>query len=135
MSVHATESVSRKGLPANQLAAARAREFVYAALEGWTAPANGDGASAADAAPGAAAAPAPMTVPEELVDDAVLLVSELVTNAVMYAGTDIDVVCRLERNPATRLGVVVEVADRHPSRGYGAARTPGVTSPATASSW
>ncbi|MET4646609.1 serine phosphatase RsbU (regulator of sigma subunit)/anti-sigma regulatory factor (Ser/Thr protein kinase) [Streptomyces atratus] len=117
MSVHTTESVSRKGLQANQLAAARAREFVCAALQGWTVPPNGDGASDADTASDAGAAAAPTAIPEELVDDAVLLVSELVTNAVMYAGTDIDVVCRLERDPATRLGVVVEVADRHPSRG------------------
>lgn len=118
MSVHATESVSRKGLQASQLAAARAREFVCAALQGWTVPpANGDGASTADTASDGVGAPVAMAIPEELVDDAVLLVSELVTNAVMYAGTDIDVVCRLERNPATRLGVVVEVVDRHPSRG------------------
>lgn len=135
MSVHTTESVSRKGLQANQLAAARAREFVCAALQGWTAPSNGDGASDAATASDAGAAPAPTAIPEELVDDAVLLVSELVTNAVMYAGTDIDVVCRLERDPATRLGVVVEVADRHPSRGCAVERTPGVTSPATAFSW
>ncbi|MFF3126694.1 SpoIIE family protein phosphatase [Streptomyces sp. NPDC057908] len=121
LSVHASQSVSRKGLSANQLAAARAREFVCAALHGWTAAlADGSGASATDATPDAGAAPAPVPIPgeiEELVDDAVLLVSELVTNAVMYAGTDIDVVCRLERNPVTRVGVVVEVVDRHPSRG------------------
>ena len=78
---------------------------------------NGDGASTADAAPGRTRPLLRRAVPEELVDDAVLLVSELVTNAVVYAGTDIDVVCRLERHPATRVGVVVEVADRHPSRG------------------
>ncbi|SCF78160.1 Stage II sporulation protein E (SpoIIE) [Streptomyces sp. Ncost-T10-10d] len=123
LSVHASQSVSRMGLSANQLAAARAREFVCAALHGWTAAlADGHGgeASATDAAPDTGAASAPVPVPEEiegLVDDAVLLVSELVTNAVMYAGTDIDVICRLERNPATRVGVVVEVVDRHPSRG------------------
>ncbi|MGW2111833.1 SpoIIE family protein phosphatase [Streptomyces sp. NPDC001948] len=103
LSVLASESASRKGLPADQLAASRAREFVRAALQGWTAALDD--------------APAPARIPEELVDDAVLLVSELVTNAVMYAGTDIDVVCRVERNPATRAGVVVEVGDRHPSRG------------------
>ncbi|MFI6727564.1 SpoIIE family protein phosphatase [Streptomyces atratus] len=119
LSVHASQSVSRKGLSANQLAAARAREFVCAALEGWTA-ALADGGGGESSATDAGTAPVPARVPEEieeLVDDAVLLVSELVTNAVMYAGTDIDVVCRLERNPATRVGVVVEVVDRHPSRG------------------
>ncbi|MFJ9415099.1 SpoIIE family protein phosphatase [Streptomyces sp. NPDC101227] len=84
--------------------------------------------------PGAAA------LTERFIDDVLLLVSELVTNAVMYAGTEIDVTCRLEPagapgvksddggngadggavhpddGPAV-MGVVVEVADRHPSRG------------------
>ncbi|MFE3882762.1 SpoIIE family protein phosphatase [Streptomyces lydicus] len=108
--------MSRKGLPANQLAAAGARKFVRALLtERATAP-------PATAGPGAAA------ISAELIHDAVLLTSELVTNAVMYAGTDIDVTCRLEhdgpaaaesdgeRRPA-EVGVVVEVSDRHPARG------------------
>ncbi|WP_256331407.1 MULTISPECIES: SpoIIE family protein phosphatase [unclassified Streptomyces] len=108
--------MSRKGLPANQLAAAGARKFVRALLtERATAP-------PATAGPGAAA------ISAELIHDAVLLTSELVTNAVMYAGTDIDVTCRLEhdgpaaaendgeRRPA-KAGVVVEVSDRHPARG------------------
>ena len=55
-------------------------------------------------------------VADDLIDDAVLLASELVTNAVMYAGTDIDVVCRLERRPDTAAAVVVEVVDHHPSQ-------------------
>ncbi|MFB7212516.1 SpoIIE family protein phosphatase [Streptomyces sp. NPDC056255] len=122
LSVPTSESVSRQGLPADHLAASRAREFVRAALRRWTAaPDDGHeavgGASATGAVAVVRAAPAPARIPEELVDDAVLLVSELVTNAVMYAGTDIDVVCRLERNPAARAGIVVEVGDRHPSRG------------------
>lgn len=129
-SPYTTESVSRKGLPANQLAAAGARKFVRALLtERATAP-------PATAGPGAAA------ISAELIHDAVLLTSELVTNAVMYAGTDIDVACRLEhdgpgaagsdgeRRPAAvgaesgdgerrraKVGVVVEVSDRHPARG------------------
>ncbi|MHB6908617.1 SpoIIE family protein phosphatase [Streptomyces sp. DB-54] len=116
-----TETVSRTGLPANQLAAAGARRFVRTLLT--------ERAAAPDAAPGAAA------ISQELIDQAVLLVSELVTNAVMYAGTDIDVTCRLEygRKPAQGRGhgpaargagrpgpatvaVVLEVSDRHPSR-------------------
>ncbi|TSB37245.1 hypothetical protein FNZ23_18845, partial [Streptomyces benahoarensis] len=103
--------MSRKGIPANQLAPAAARRFVRAALTG----------RATGRTPAAAA------VTDGLVDDAVLLTSELVTNAVMYAGTDIDVSCRLERghhrSPGTApedrpegAGVVVEVVDRHPSR-------------------
>ncbi|WP_328379790.1 SpoIIE family protein phosphatase [Streptomyces sp. NBC_00440] len=108
------ESVSRTSLPSNALAAGGARRFVRSVLAGRTAAA---------------------AVPERIVDDALLLVSELVTNAVMHAGTDIEVVCRLETRqappapaaperagtgagspaPGERMGVVVEVADRHPS--------------------
>ncbi|GAA3498026.1 hypothetical protein GCM10019016_051290 [Streptomyces prasinosporus] len=45
-------------------------------------------------------------------DDATLIVSELVTNAVVHAGTDVHLTCRLEETGA----LVVEVSDRHPSR-------------------
>ncbi|MEV6835511.1 SpoIIE family protein phosphatase [Streptomyces sp. NPDC051133] len=48
-----------------------------------------------------------------LVDDAMAVVSELVTNAVVHAGTDVDVDWRLEDTGA----FVVEVRDQHPSRG------------------
>lgn len=122
MAPQETETVSRTGLPANQLAAAGARRFVRTLLT--------ERAAAPAAAPGAAA------INPDLIDQAVLLVSELVTNAVMYAGTDIDVVCRLEygrepaegavRRPAAArtadrpgpatVAVVLEVSDRHPSR-------------------
>jgi serine phosphatase RsbU (regulator of sigma subunit) len=47
-----------------------------------------------------------------LVDDAMAVVSELVTNAVVHAGTDVEVDWRLEECGA----FVVEVTDRHPSR-------------------
>ncbi|MFG2457928.1 SpoIIE family protein phosphatase [Streptomyces sp. NPDC048523] len=46
-------------------------------------------------------------------DDAVVVVSELVTNAVVHAGTDIEVDCRLEAHTGA---LVVEVLDHHPSR-------------------
>nr|WP_311765351.1 SpoIIE family protein phosphatase [Streptomyces zingiberis] len=47
----------------------------------------------------------------DIVDDAVVLTSELVTNAVVHAGTAADVLClRTDR------GVRVEVADRYPER-------------------
>ncbi|MFI6765566.1 SpoIIE family protein phosphatase [Streptomyces sp. NPDC050355] len=113
-SPYATESVSRKGLPANQLAASGARKFVRALLT------ERAGAPPATAGPGAAA------ISSELIHTAVLLTSELVTNAVMYAGTDIDVTCRLEHGPPAdpetgagraKVGVVIEVSDRHPARG------------------
>ncbi|MEU7425101.1 SpoIIE family protein phosphatase [Streptomyces sp. NPDC040750] len=47
-----------------------------------------------------------------LADDATAVVSELVTNAVVHAGTDVEVEWRLEATGA----FVVEVGDRHPSR-------------------
>ncbi|MEZ0089696.1 SpoIIE family protein phosphatase [Streptacidiphilus sp. EB129] len=47
----------------------------------------------------------------EVVDDAVVLVSELVTNAVVHAGTAAEVVCLREEH-----WVRVEVADRYPKR-------------------
>ena len=47
----------------------------------------------------------------EVVDDAVVLVSELVTNAVVHAGTAAEVVCLRDDD-----GVRVEVADRYPKR-------------------
>ncbi|MET7713944.1 SpoIIE family protein phosphatase [Streptomyces sp. NPDC005407] len=47
----------------------------------------------------------------DVVDDAVVLTSELVTNAVVHAGTAADVLCL-----RTDEGVRVEVADRYPER-------------------
>lgn len=46
-------------------------------------------------------------------DDAALVASELVTNAVVHAGTEVCLTCRLEGDTGA---LVVEVADRHPSR-------------------
>lgn len=83
--------VSRTSLPGNQLAASAARKFVRAALGAWT---TGE--------------PGP---DERLTADAVLVVSELVTNAVIHAGTTVELLCRLEQD-----GLVVEVSDHHPAR-------------------
>ncbi|MFB7498976.1 SpoIIE family protein phosphatase [Streptomyces sp. NPDC056161] len=47
----------------------------------------------------------------DIVDDAVVLTSELVTNAVVHAGTQADVLCL-----RTEEGVRIEVADRYPER-------------------
>ncbi|WP_406419809.1 SpoIIE family protein phosphatase [Streptomyces sp. NBC_01614] len=47
----------------------------------------------------------------DIVDDAVVLTSELVTNAVVHAGTSADVLCLRSDD-----GVRVEVADRYPER-------------------
>ncbi len=88
---------------------------------------------------------APVALDERSIDDAVLLVSELVTNAVLHAGTRVEVVCRIQPGDATadeddtigqpdepslpadaprRPGIVVEVADLHPaSTVYGGPET------------
>ncbi|MEU2717179.1 SpoIIE family protein phosphatase [Streptomyces sp. NPDC007205] len=75
-------------LPGSPLAPGSARALVRAALA---------------EAPGVSA---------RLVDDAMAVVSELVTNAVVHAGTDMEIVWRLEETGA----FVVEVGDQHPSR-------------------
>ncbi|MFK4156609.1 SpoIIE family protein phosphatase [Streptomyces fungicidicus] len=64
---------------------ATARSFVRATLQGW-----GFG---------------------DIVDDAVVLTSELVTNAVVHAGTSADLLCLRSED-----GVRIEVADRYPER-------------------
>lgn len=110
------ESVSRMRLSANRLAGSEARDFVRSALQERTAP----------------EVPPERAVTHRLVDDAMLLVDELVTNAVMHAGTDIEVVCRVEaagpesdglpapaddpdQEADALVTVVIEVVDHHPS--------------------
>lgn len=63
------------------------------------------------------------SLPERLVDDAMVVVSELVTNAVVHAGTDVELACRLETpeegdeaEEGVGVALVVEVSDHHPSR-------------------
>ena len=48
---------------------------------------------------------------DPMVDDAVLLTSELVTNAIVHAGTGVELTCRLKG-----AAVEVSVLDRHPAR-------------------
>jgi anti-sigma regulatory factor (Ser/Thr protein kinase) len=73
-------------------AAAAARRFVRDTLQTWLI----GGATIAD---------------DGLIDDAVLLTSELVTNAVVHAGTPVEVTCKLASG-----GVEVVVSDEHPAR-------------------
>ncbi|WP_329287811.1 ATP-binding SpoIIE family protein phosphatase [Streptomyces sp. NBC_01455] len=98
------ETVVHAALPGTPLAPGAARRLVREALADW----------AALALPGAE------TVGERLRDDAVVIVSELVTNAVVHAGTDVELVCRLEIGDDGGTGVldavIVEVSDHHPSR-------------------
>ncbi|MGH3313013.1 MAG: SpoIIE family protein phosphatase [Streptomyces sp.] len=106
--------MSRTDLSASQLAPSRARIFVRAVITER-----------------ALSASLPGPLAERLADDAALLVSELVTNALMHAGTDIQVACSPEpaRPSAARpsradetsasegeelTSVLVEVADRQP---------------------
>jgi serine phosphatase RsbU (regulator of sigma subunit)/anti-sigma regulatory factor (Ser/Thr protein kinase) len=52
-----------------------------------------------------------------VLDDALLLTSELVTNAIVHAGTSASVQCELRPGPdGEPAGIRVEVADRHPSK-------------------
>ncbi len=54
---------------------------------------------------------------DNVVDDAVLIASELVTNAIVHAGTPAEVSCALLRNQTGEAEAVrVAVADRHPGR-------------------
>ncbi|GAA1922136.1 hypothetical protein GCM10009837_54210 [Streptomyces durmitorensis] len=89
-------------LPGNPMAPAAARRFVRAALADWA----------------ELEVPAAAGITDRLADDAVLLVSELVTNAVVHAGTTVELLCRLDE---AGLGescdtLVIEVSDHHPAR-------------------
>ncbi|MFF7153437.1 SpoIIE family protein phosphatase [Streptomyces sp. NPDC008139] len=106
-----TGTASGTTLPGNQLAAGAARRFLRAALADWT----------SQGLPEAAA------FTEQVVDDAILLVSELATNAVIHAGTTVDVLCRLETRAQAAAeafgdrgsrepGLVIEVSDQYPAR-------------------
>ncbi|MCX5048083.1 MULTISPECIES: ATP-binding SpoIIE family protein phosphatase [unclassified Streptomyces] len=84
-------------LPGSPLAPGSARALVRAAVADWT----------------ESRLPGTEHLTDLLADDAVLVVSELVTNAVVHAGTEVEVECRLE---GTAGALVVEVSDHHPSR-------------------
>ncbi|MFH9977750.1 SpoIIE family protein phosphatase [Streptomyces sp. NPDC017179] len=84
---------ARATLPQGALAPGAARALLRAALTEWT--------------------DLGFEIGERLADDTLIVVSELVTNAVVHAGTDVELTCRLE--PETG-ACVVEVCDHHPSR-------------------
>jgi serine phosphatase RsbU (regulator of sigma subunit)/anti-sigma regulatory factor (Ser/Thr protein kinase) len=125
-----TPSAVRTSLPGNPLAPAAARGFVRTALAHWAAL----GVLGPCAVCGGADAPAGRRCPPDrhsadlLADDAALIVDELVTNAVVHAGTDVEIRCRVQDgDPAARPdgfdaedatcpSLVVEVTDRHPAR-------------------
>lgn len=105
-------AVAHASLPSGPLAPGAARRFARATLDEW----------------GRLALPGAETLTDRFADDVLVVVSELVTNAVVHAGTDVELLCRLEppdgpehsdrahysdEEPAH---VVVEVSDHHPSR-------------------
>ncbi|MFD7918185.1 SpoIIE family protein phosphatase [Streptomyces sp. NPDC059740] len=107
---------ARTSLPGDPGAAATARRFVRDRLRQW----RDEGVHGADG------------IDEVLVDEAVLLVSELVTNAVVHAGTGVDVRCHLAppTAPPSAADTFGETADRAPQDG-GAGGREGSASPAT----
>ncbi|MGW0628525.1 SpoIIE family protein phosphatase [Streptomyces sp. NPDC002758] len=80
-------------LPGSPLAPGSARALVRSALAEWT--------------------DLGLVGCERLADDVMVAVSELVTNAVVHAGTDIELVCRVDPDTGA---LSVEVTDHHPSR-------------------
>ncbi|MBG0855334.1 SpoIIE family protein phosphatase [Streptomyces spinoverrucosus] len=87
----------RTALNGSPLAPGAARGLLRAAFQEW----------AGSGLPGAE------RLTDRLAHDAMVVLSELVTNAVVHAGTDVELVCRLEAETGA---VVVEVCDHHPSR-------------------
>jgi serine phosphatase RsbU (regulator of sigma subunit)/anti-sigma regulatory factor (Ser/Thr protein kinase) len=87
---------ARASLAPEPTAPSRARSFTRGALRAWG-------------------------LPDAVVDDAVLLVSELVANAVQHAGTELEVHVRLA--PETSPGVEIQVTDQHPARALPATTT------------
>ncbi|MFI8945333.1 SpoIIE family protein phosphatase [Streptomyces sp. NPDC053750] len=81
------------------LAPGAARAVVRAALADWV----------------ALGLPGTARLTEQLAADVLVVASELVTNAVVHAGTDLEMSCRLGETGT----LVVEVTDRHPSRAPG----------------
>ncbi|MFC8257876.1 SpoIIE family protein phosphatase [Streptomyces sp. NPDC057291] len=93
--------VARTNLPGNLLAPAAARRFVRAALAEWT----------------GLGLPAAVGFSDRLADDAVTVADELVTNAVVHAGTTVELLFRLEEAAEEEAAaLVLEVADHHPAR-------------------
>jgi serine phosphatase RsbU (regulator of sigma subunit)/anti-sigma regulatory factor (Ser/Thr protein kinase) len=88
------ELAARALLTPEPMAASRARSFIKDTLRSWQL-SDITGVSGSGS----------------LADDAVLLVSELVANAVQHAGTDLEVSCKLAAG-----ALEVAVTDRHPAR-------------------
>ncbi|MFE3405865.1 SpoIIE family protein phosphatase [Streptomyces anulatus] len=99
---HGPRLASRTSLPGIPLAPSAARRFVRAALAEWT----------------GLGVPAAVGFSDRLADDAVTVTNELVTNAVVHAGTTVDLVLGLEEEGGDEpsAALVLEVTDHHPAR-------------------
>ncbi|GAA2929116.1 MULTISPECIES: ATP-binding SpoIIE family protein phosphatase [Streptomycetaceae] len=94
-------TVARTSLPGIPLAPSAARRFVRAALVDWT----------------AVGLPSAGAFGDRLTDDAVTVANELVTNAVVHAGTTVELLLRLEDGAgAEPAALVLEITDHHPAR-------------------
>ncbi|MGW0787287.1 SpoIIE family protein phosphatase [Streptomyces sp. NPDC002911] len=93
--------IARTSLPGIPQASAAARRFVRAALADWSGlglPTTGE-------------------FGERLTDDALTVASELVTNAVVHAGTNVELLLRLEDSAGPEpAALVLEITDHHPAR-------------------
>ncbi|MFD6422232.1 SpoIIE family protein phosphatase [Streptomyces sp. NPDC060198] len=107
--------VSTTSLPATPQSPSGARRFVRAVLAEWA----------------GLGVPAAVGFSDRLADDLVNVTSELVTNAVVHAGTVVDLLVRLEHATGEEpAALVLEVTDHHPARATG--EEPGDREPATA---
>lgn len=107
-------SVARTSLPGNPLAPSAARRFVRAAIADWT---NLGMLATCAFCRGSGGCPPGRHSTDRLADDAVLIVNELVTNAVVHAGTTVELLCRLEESADVEpAALVLEVSDHHPAR-------------------
>ncbi|MET7679866.1 ATP-binding SpoIIE family protein phosphatase [Streptomyces sp. NPDC005423] len=97
-------ATTHAALPGSPLAPGTARALVRAALREWS----------------ELGLPGTELLTDRQSDDALVVVSELVTNAVVHAGTDVELACTLAEETGALL---VEVCDHHPSR---SPREPGV---------
>lgn len=93
---HDERRTARTSLPGNPLAPSAARRFVRAALAEWTSLGL---LTTCALCQGDEACPPGRHSSDGLADDAVLIVDELVTNAVVHAGTNVELLCRLEAPP------------------------------------
>ncbi|MGW1819620.1 SpoIIE family protein phosphatase [Streptomyces sp. NPDC002125] len=96
-----TRQVARTSLPGIPQASSAARRFVRAALADWT----------------GLGLPSAGEFGERLTDDALTVASELVTNAVVHAGTTVELLLRLEDSAGPEpAALVLEITDHHPAR-------------------